>query len=439
MNAVEPTSSVSVVDDDPMALSLVRGWLEAVGYTVRTYEQGRSFLHELAPSTTVVLLDLGLADVSGLEVLRELNLRDPDLPVVVLTAGGHAEAGVGALRSGAYDFVTKPLDSDRLLMAVGRACERRQLAAVVHRLQDALQARTEGLVGNSPSMQELRRQIRRVVDHQVPVVLLGEKGSGKELVARAIHDGAGSGPFVAINLAAVPEALHEAELFGPAGSEGGRFRQAQGGTLFLDEIVELSALTQVSLLRAVQAEGPAPRLVCATQHDLLSAVRAGRFREDLYFKLVVHPIQVPSLRDRRDDIPLLCAHFLQKYQSFSNRRVGHIEPRAMETLVAYDWPGNVRELEDVMHRALLAARDDEIRAEHLPPQLAAEPPSETDDLLGAHSDAVLPMREVERRAIKRALRATNGSVEKAAKLLGMGRATLYRRLAHYDSTNQSLM
>jgi DNA-binding NtrC family response regulator len=443
MDSIEPPLSVAVVDDDPMVLSLMRGWLQAAGYPVSVHEEGRPFLRGLGSATGVVLLDLGLADISGLEVLRELNLRDKDLPVVAVTAGGHADAGTSALRSGAYDYVTKPLDSDRLLMAVCRAFERRRLALAVRSLQDALQERSRAghIEGNSAAIQELRRQIQRTAESSVPVVLLGEKGSGKELVARAIHRHGSrrEGPFVAINFASVPESLHEVELFGaPDRSPSGRFQQARGGTLFLDEVAHLSALTQASLLQVLQDDESDPRLVCATQHDLLAAVRAGRFREDLYFKLAVHPIQLPSLRDRRDDIPALTAHFLDKYQSFSNRRVGRVHPAALEALVAYDWPGNVRELEDVVHRSLLAAHEDEIRLEHLPPHLKGGDGSETDDLWGARADTVLPMREVERRAIKRALRATNGSVEKAAKLLGMGRATLYRRLAHYDASNQSL-
>jgi DNA-binding NtrC family response regulator len=229
----------------------------------------------------------------------------------------------------------------------------------------------------------------------------------------------------------------------------GRFEMAQGGTLFLDEIAGLSALTQASLLRVLR-DGRIPksgsdeklendaRIVCATHRDLLGEVRAGRFREDLYFQLVVHPLHVPALRDRREDVPLLVEHFLKKYQL--DRSVVSVASEAMRVLVEYDWPGNVRELEDVVHRSLLAAVGETIELAHLPTHVlpsSMDPVTPTDDLPGLAPDAIIPMRELERRAIKRALRATDGSVEKAAKLLGMGRATLYRRLAHYEGIEHS--
>jgi DNA-binding NtrC family response regulator len=462
LGPVEGQRHMAVVDDDPMALSLMEGWLRSAGYLVSAFADGESFLASLPSDVSAVCLDLGLGEgrMSGFDVLHEVRAVADELPVVVLAHGGDSGSAVHAMRSGAYDALLKPLDADRVVLAVNRAVERWDMAQSLRLLRNELarQGQVDQLVGRSAPILELSRQIRRVVDGEFPVMLLGEPGTGKDLVARTIHHGShrAGGPFVAMNLSAVPESLHEAELFGQVNgsTRDGRFVQAGGGTLFLDEIGDLSALTQASLLRTLQEGAVRPlgdvaapvevdaRLVCASQRDLLSEVRAGRFREDLYFKLVVHPVHLPPLRDRREDLPALVSHFLAKYQGDTQRTVGRVQPEALEAMACYDWPGNVRELEDVVHRALLAAQGDEMRADHLPPHIrrgGAAAPSETDDLIGLGSDRVLPMREVERRAIKRALRATNGSVEKAAKLLGMGRATLYRRLAHYDSTNQSVV
>ncbi|NJK89393.1 MAG: sigma-54-dependent Fis family transcriptional regulator [Myxococcales bacterium] len=443
---------IALVDDDPTVLNLMNGWLEGVGHRVLRFSDARSFLDDpVQPSA--ICLDAGLGDVSGLEVLATLRSRNQSAPIIFMVAAQDQESAVAAMRQGAYDYLMKPLDRDRAVLAVGRALERHELARHVSQLREELSDRhvLASIVGKSPPMRELARQVRHVLDHEVTVTLLGEPGSGKELVARAIHftGRRADGPFVAINCAAVPESLHELELFGVGragtelATEAGRFEMARGGTLFLDEIASMSPLTQASLLRVLrEGHHPGPssdepradaRLVCATHRDLLGEVRAGRFREDLYFQLVVHPIRVPALRERREDIPLLVKHFLQKYQL--DRSVVRVSADGMSALSEYDWPGNVRELEDVIHRALLAAQEDIIDVHHLP--VHVRPVVErvltpTDDLPGLDPDAIIPMRELERRAIRRALRATNGSVDKAAKLLGMGRATLYRRLSDYE-------
>jgi DNA-binding NtrC family response regulator len=314
-------------------------------------------------------------------------------------------------------------------------------------------------------MRELAQQVQRVLESDVAVCVFGESGTGKELVARAIHAGSGRrrGPFVAINCAGIPESLQEYELFGhergaftgATQQRRGCFEQANGGTLLLDELGEMSLQTQASLLRTIQEKtirrvggtGEIPidvRIVCATHRDLRAEVEAGRFREDLYFRLVVYPVHLPPLRDRIEDIPTLVGHFLRALSKDVGREVQSISPEALEALGRHLWPGNVRELQNVVHRSLLASRSDEITLADLPPDirelaLPAILPT-VHAINGANGnryqepseDDIIPLRELERRAIQRALRATHGSVGRAAKLLGIGRATLYRRIATLD-------
>ncbi|HEU5072949.1 MAG TPA: sigma 54-interacting transcriptional regulator, partial [Polyangiaceae bacterium] len=301
------------------------------------------------------------------------------------------------------------------------------------------------------------------LESDVAVCVFGESGTGKELVARAIHSGGSRRrqPFVAINCAGIPESLQESELFGhergaftgATHMRRGRFEQAHGGTLLLDELGEMSLATQASLLRTLQektirrvggsSDIPVDvRIVCATHRNLKAEVEAGRFREDLYFRLVVYPIMLPPLRDRKEDIPLLVGNFLQRLSEDVGREVKSIAPEALEALSRHHWPGNVRELQNVVHRSLLACRGETITLSDLPPDIyrLALPtipprPAKSGDALSiieGPEDEVIPLRELERRAIQRALRVTRGSVSKAAKLLGIGRATLYRRIASLE-------
>ncbi len=460
---------VAIIDDDPAARRLIRFWLEQEGYRAAEYDCGRAVLSDSGELPAVACIDLGLGDVSGLKVLQHLKARDEALPPIVVTAQRELETAVAAMRAGAYDYVTKPLERDRLLHAVRRASERRELLTSVRRLENALSEKnaTHGIVGQSPPMHELARQIERVLASDVAVCIFGESGTGKELVANAIHAGGPRQrrPFVAINCAAIPGTLQESELFGhergaftgATQTHRGRFEQAAGGTLFLDEVGEMSPSTQAALLRTLQqktirrvgglAEIPVDvRILCATHRDLKAEVEAGRFREDLYFRLVVYPIRVPPLRERAEDIPLLVGHFLRKLGPDAGREVTRVAPEVMEAFCRYDWPGNVRELENVVHRSLLSCAGEEITLADLAPDIRALalpslPPASGDGrsvamFRSAGPDSIVPLRELERRAIEHALRATRGSVGKAAKLLGIGRATLYRRLATQESDQE---
>ncbi len=460
-------TSVAVVDDDPTARRLMRFWLERAGYRVVEHDSARSVLDNEGEPPALACVDLGLGEVTGIKVIQHLRARDAELPIIVVTAQRELETAVAAMQAGAYDYVTKPLDRDRLLLAVHRANERRELLSSVRRLQSALTERSVlgSLIGKSPPMRELAQQVQRVLESDVAVCVFGESGTGKELVARAIHNGSARrrGPFVAINCAGIPESLQESELFGhergaftgATQMRRGCFEQANGGTLLLDELGEMSLQTQASLLRTIQeksirrvggsSESPIDvRIVCATHRDLRAEVEAGRFREDLYFRLVVYPIHLPALRDRIEDIPTLVGHFLRSLSADVGRDVHSISPEALEALARHPWPGNVRELQNVIHRSLLACRSDEVTLADLPPdirELALPVILPSLHLNGSNGAArhrepseedVVPLRELERRAIQRALRATQGSVGRAAKLLGIGRATLYRRIATLD-------
>jgi len=461
-----PGDLVAVVEDDMITRRLTRSWLEKAGYSVAEYDSERSLREAEGPLPSVACVDLGLGETSGFDVMNYLRERDPELPTIVVTAELEVDTAVAAMRAGAYDYLTKPVDRERLLLTVRRACERRRLVDRVKNLQSALgkSALLDEIVGAGPAMRELSRQVERVVESDVAVCLQGESGTGKELVTRAIHKSGPrrNGPFVAINCAAIPASLQESELFGhergaftgATQTRLGCFERARGGTLLLDEIGEMSQATQAVLLRTLQertvrrvggsAEIPVDvRIVCATHRDLKSEVDAGRFREDLYFRLVVYPIHLPPLRDRIEDIPLLAAHFLEKLKGRSGHSVKRVTPGALEALSHHPWPGNVREFENVIHRAVLACRGEEITENDLPTdlrptdeRLSALRATSDDELLG-DGDEVLPLRELEQRAIKKALRLTRGSVGRAAKLLGIGRATLYRRLAELDLAPES--
>ncbi|HYQ18646.1 MAG TPA: sigma-54 dependent transcriptional regulator [Polyangiaceae bacterium] len=463
---VTPPVSVAVVDDDPTARRLMRFWLERAGYSVVEHESARSVLDHDGETPALACVDLGLGEVTGIKVIQHLRARDSELPIIVVTAQRELETAVAAMQAGAYDYVTKPLDRDRLLLAVHRANERRELLSNVRRLESALTERSVlgSIVGKSPPMRELAQQVKRVLESDVAVCVFGESGTGKELVARAIHTGSvrRRGPFVAINCAGIPESLQESELFGhergaftgATQQRRGCFEQANGGTLLLDELGEMSMQTQASLLRTIQektirrvggsSEIPIDvRIVCATHRDLRAEVEAGRFREDLYFRLVVYPIHLPALRERIEDIPTLVGHFLRSLSKDVGRDVQSISPEALEALGRHHWPGNVRELQNVVHRSLLACRGEEVTLADLPPdirELALPAILPTVHVNGANGNRyqepseedIIPLRELERRAIQRALRATHGSVGRAAKLLGIGRATLYRRIATLD-------
>jgi DNA-binding NtrC family response regulator len=455
---LEPLSSaphrLAVVDDDPVIRRLLRAWLETEGYEVLEFPGGRAALQADVGGLAAALLDLGLDDVPGLDVLKHWRASDPELPVIVITARSGLDSVVEAMRAGAYDYLSKPLERERLLVSLHHAIERMTLVRRVWSLSHGASPAGTNLVGRSPAMKQLQEHIQRVLQSDVAVCILGESGTGKELVARAIHQEGHrrKGPFVAVNCGAIPENLIEAELFGyekgaftgASSMQRGRFEEAQNGTIFLDEIGDMPLPAQVRLLRALQEKAIRrlggttevklnTRVIAATHRNLEVEARAGRFREDLYFRLMVYPIETPPLRERREDIPLLVAHFLQAFRGDVGRSIERITPEALDALGGHSWPGNIRELQNVIHRAMLSSTSDRIDIADLPPSLQqrALPAIEAPPAPAPPATGVLPtlvLRDLEALAIEQALAQTGGHVGNAARLLGLGRATLYRRL-----------
>jgi two-component system response regulator HydG len=401
----------------------------------------------------MLLADLNLGESDGLELCRRALEKQPDLPVVVLTAFGSLDAAVGAIRSGAYDFVAKPIEMDSLGIVVDRTVRHRALTREVQRLRRAVSSpdRFHDIIGESPAMKRLVELVGRIADSDAGVLITGESGTGKELVARALHQQSGRrGQFVAINCAAVPEQLLESELFGHVRgaftdaktTRAGLFVEADGGTLFLDEIGEMPVAMQSKLLRALEERVVRPvggskevpfdaRVVAATNKELDDEVAAGRFREDLFYRINVVRLEVPPLRERGNDTLLLAQYFLERAAKRAKRELTGLVPEAAARILSYPFPGNVRELENAIERAVALARYDRVTVDDLPKKIRES--SAVSAVTSSSDPNELPTMEiVERRYIQRVLDATNGNKTQAAKILGLDRRTLYRKLQRYE-------
>ncbi len=444
---------VLIVDDSPEMCAFVSEVLQAE-YACSSQSDASSALDALrVEPADVILTDLNMPGLGGLELCRHVAEGHPDVPVIVLTAYGSMDSAVGAIRSGAYDFITKPVDVRSLQLAVKRAVKHRALEQEVRRLREA-GAEVENasdMVGESPLMKRVESLIARVADTDASVLITGESGTGKELVARALHRRSvrRDQPLVALNCAAVPENLLESELFGHVkgaftdahSSRKGLFQQANGGTLFLDEIGELPFTMQPKLLRVLQQKTVRPvggtsttdvdvRIVVATNKDLETEVAERRFREDLFYRINVVHIDVPPLRSRGTDVMLLAQIFLRRAAERAGKHVTGIHPKAAEKLLAYDWPGNVRELENSMERAVALTFYDEITVDDLPKRVRAFRSSEI-VLGGTSPEEFISMPALEQRYMTRVLSAVGGNKTHAARILGFDRRTLYRKLERY--------
>jgi DNA-binding NtrC family response regulator len=441
---------VLVVDDEPPQLEILRLILGSEGHDVATASSGRAALATLGRQAfDVVLTDLKMPDVSGITLLEEILRAQPGACVVLMTAHGTIDSAVDAMKKGAFDYLTKPLDRDVLLLAISRAVERTRLLSENRRLREELlgRFRLENVVGAHGSMEEVFRIVHKVARSSSTVLIYGESGTGKELVARAIHVASErrERPFLAVNVGALPDSILEAELFGYekgafTGADArkiGLFEQASGSTLFLDEVGELKRDLQVKLLRVLQerevlrvggteAVAVDVRVVAATNRDLEREVKQGRFREDLFYRLNVIPIRLPPLRERRTDVPLLVEHFLAKHGEPGRTR--RIAPQALEALVEYPWPGNVRELESVVERTLLLADDDVIRLVDLPAEVRMRGQASSRTVPVEIPEDGLDLEALERSLLLQAVDKAGGNVTRAARLLGLSRRTLQYRL-----------
>jgi DNA-binding NtrC family response regulator len=441
---------VLVVDDEQNQRDILQMILDSEGYETVTAANGQRALDVARTQAfEAVLTDLKMPDMDGIALLTELARAQPAASVVLMTAHGTITSAVDAMRKGAMDYLTKPIEKDVLLVVLGRAVERSRLLRENRMLQEQLRDRfrIDNIVGAHGSMQDVFRIVHKVAASSATVLVYGESGTGKELIARALHHQSDrrERPFWAVNIAALPESILEAELFGHekgafTGAEArkiGLFEQASGSTLFLDEVGDLKRDLQVKLLRALQEReilrvGGTERvridvrIVAATNRDLEAEVRAGRFREDLFYRLNVIPIVLPPLRDRRTDIPLLVEHFMRKHAD--PRRPKEMSEAALNILAAYSWPGNVRQLESVIERAVLLAEEEVIVPGDLPAAVRAGITTMRGPLALDIPDSGIDLDEVERTLILKALEKTEGNVSRAARLLGLSRRTLQYRL-----------
>ncbi|HYQ41050.1 MAG TPA: sigma-54 dependent transcriptional regulator [Polyangiaceae bacterium] len=449
-------AKVLIVDDDTSMCELLAEGLVQHGYEARWNATPQEALAQLAEHDfDVVLTDINMRDMSGLELCQKATEAHPNLPVIVITAFGSMETAVQAIRAGAYDFITKPFDIDVVAIAIERAVKHGVLTREVQRLQRAVDEsrRFDELLGASPAMKEVYDLLERVGESESTVLVSGESGTGKELVARALHRRSkrSSGPFVAINCAAMPEQLLESELFGHTkgaftdarSARPGLFVQAKGGTIFLDEIGDMPVGLQPKLLRALQERTVRPvggdtetpidvRVVAASNRDLETAIEERKFREDLYYRINVIHVELPPLRARGADVILLATHYLQHFAAQSQKDVHSLDAEAAEKLSAYAWPGNVRELANCMERAVALTRNESIGVADLPEKIRNY---RTSHVLVAATDPteLVPMEEVEKRYILRVLEAVGGNKTLAAQVLGLDRKTLYRKLDRYGS------
>ncbi|HWO10204.1 MAG TPA: sigma-54 dependent transcriptional regulator [Polyangiaceae bacterium] len=443
-----------IVDDEPAECQLVRDALTHAGFEAHSTETPARALELLATRPfDVVLTDLNMPGMTGTELCRRINETVPHVPVVVVTAFGSIDSAVDAMRAGAYDFLTKPFDVDAVALVLRRAVEHRALRREVDALRRVVDTsqRYGGLLGTSQAMRDVYGIIERIAENDAPVLITGESGTGKEMVAREIHARGrqAKGRFVALNCAAMPETLLETELFGHVrgaftdarNPREGLLVAASGGTLLLDEIGDMPLGLQPKLLRALQERVVRPvgateevpfdaRLVAATNRDLESAIEAGRFREDLYYRINVIQLELPPLRARGGDALALAQNFLGEAAVRNGKPVPSLSPEAAERLLAYDWPGNVRELRNCMERVVALMRGERVGVEDLPPKVRDYRSGHV-LIAGDHPHELQPLEEVERRYILRVVEACKGNKSQAARVLGIGRKTLYRRLVSF--------
>ena len=450
---------ILVIDDEKNIRDIFSLLLEEKGYSVLTAENGQEGLKKANSfSPDVILLDMNMPDYSGIEVLAKIKETKPATAVIIITAFGTIQNAVEATKLGAYDYLEKPVDNDELLLLISRALEVKKLRREVDELKSELSARYRfsNIIGTSAKMNSIFQMMDKVAKVDGTVLITGESGTGKELIARAIHykSPRKEGPFVVVNCGAIPKDLIESEFFGHTKGaftdakeeKTGKFELANNGTIFLDEVGELSQEAQVKLLRAlgekeiVKVGGTRTtpidvRVTAATNRVLEDRVRDGDFREDLYWRLAVLSIHVPPLRERKEDIPLLCEHFIEKFNRELGKDIKGVTPETLDLLKNYDWPGNIREMESVIYETLVMAEHEQIDEEDMPLRIRVKGAEVKDLTFGAG----LPLNKMiqnitqkkERALIEKALQESGGNRTKAAESLGISRKTLFNKMVQY--------
>ncbi len=455
MNLQNPLH-ILVVDDDPGHLTALKTIIKSWGYTVTLADDGTHAVENVKERPfDLILMDVRMAQMSGIEALKEIKKYNPSIPILIMTAYSSVDSAVEALKAGAYDYLTKPLDFEVLKLTLERALEHTGLKEENKYLKDKLSADYElkNIIGKSRPMKELIDILAMIAPSEATVLITGESGTGKELVAKSIHHNSSrkGHPLVVVNCVALTETLLESELFGHekgafTGADKrreGRFMKANRGTIFLDEIGETSPTMQAKLLRVIQEReiqrvggeetlSVDVRILAATNRNLEEDVKEGKFREDLYYRLNVVALNVPPLCDRQDDIPLLAQHFLEKYAEKNRKNVKGFSPLAMDMLINYGWPGNVRELENTIERAVILLTGDLITEKDLPSNII-EPYSEISDWVEKPKPVVAnrPLEDIEKEAILATLKATGGNKSETARRLKINRKTLHKKLKDY--------
>ena len=447
-------NTILVVDDDAAHRTMLRTLLAGWGYKISEADDGSTAVEKVNDRAfDLILMDIRMIKVSGLEALTEIKTLNPAIPVIIMTAYSSVETAVEALKNGAYDYLTKPLDFDELRLTMGRAMDHKQLREENRLLRENLGARfdRQNIIGRSPAMIRLLETVAQVAPSEATVLIGGDSGTGKEIIAGAIHYNSGrkNGPFVKINCAAITETLLESELFGHERGaftgahrrKEGRFHQAHGGSLLLDEISEMSLAMQIKLLRVLQERELTRvggdevikvdvRVIAATNKDLIEKIKAGLFREDLYYRLNVVALDIPPLKERNEDIPLLAQHFLKIFSEKNAKRIKGYTPQAMDRLLKYHWPGNVRELMNAVERGVVLSRSEYLDEKDLSPVIKGWLQEDV-PISNAPIPCDKPLEKVEKATILSTLEQTGGNKSEAARRLKITRRTLHKKLKKY--------
>ncbi len=453
---------VFIVDDEPAISKLLSYWVkDKWKYQAQTFTNGEDVLRNLTQRPDLILLDIMLPGLDGLETLKRIKQFDDNLPVIILSAQGSIEVAVESLRHGAFDYFPKPIDQQRLEPSIKNAIKNYDLLRELHNLKENVKKEYsfDNIISADGKMQDVFKLVTKVLDNDITVLIHGESGTGKELIARAIHYNGKrkDKPFIVVNCASIPRELLESELFGhEKGSftgayqkKLGKFEVANEGTIFLDEVGELEMLLQAKLLRVIQEREfervggtdtvkTDVRIISATNRELKKAVDDKEFREDLFYRLNSFPIYIPPLRHRKGDILVIAHHFLDLFNKKLSKNVKGFSKKALKLIYEYSWPGNIREIENTIERCLIIAERDIIDVEDLPPHIKAEQSNGSVDLNGGlfSDDSIVPFERLKEESIRHALKVTNGNIVEAAKKLQLGRATIYRLMEKYHIQNR---